>query len=305
MAAKIRRRKGESAPLSWLGSPNTCKISSQPFLLIALFLCNDICYLSNKSILAAHSSFREISTGVVTMRCPKCGYISFDQVTSCGKCGKDVAELAAQLQGTAVNVIPPLFLGFEVVEEESAPEEQLETAAEEESDIDFSMTDATLSAESSESTDIDMAEDADLDLDLAADDAEPALSMEADTETDVDLALGEAQADLSLDEEDADISLAEEEPSPDLDLSLQEETPVSAAADEADITLEEDSEPAAEPAVAKKAEKSGSPMGNLEEDAFGLDFVLDEISDSGDEDFADDEDIDLSDFDLSLEDDDK
>lgn len=31
------------------------------------------------------------------MQCPKCGYISFDYVKSCKKCGKDFEELAALL----------------------------------------------------------------------------------------------------------------------------------------------------------------------------------------------------------------
>ena len=31
------------------------------------------------------------------MRCPKCGFISFDYVNNCEKCGKDLAETAAML----------------------------------------------------------------------------------------------------------------------------------------------------------------------------------------------------------------
>lgn len=31
------------------------------------------------------------------MRCPKCGYISFDYLSSCEKCGKDLEEVAAVL----------------------------------------------------------------------------------------------------------------------------------------------------------------------------------------------------------------
>ncbi len=31
------------------------------------------------------------------MRCPKCGYISFDYVNNCEKCGKDLKEVASVL----------------------------------------------------------------------------------------------------------------------------------------------------------------------------------------------------------------
>ena len=97
------------------------------------------------------------------MRCPKCGFISFDHLTSCAKCGRDVSEVASELQGTSIKVEAPMFLSgalaaFSEAEEsfedhameaeveegidfdmemEPAEEEEVETAAAEE-DIDFS-----------------------------------------------------------------------------------------------------------------------------------------------------------------------
>jgi hypothetical protein len=47
------------------------------------------------------------------MRCPKCGYISFDQVESCGKCGKNISEASAKLSGMVLDVVAPLFLKFD------------------------------------------------------------------------------------------------------------------------------------------------------------------------------------------------
>jgi len=44
------------------------------------------------------------------MRCPKCGFISFDHLTSCAKCGRDISQVAAELQGTSIKVEPPMFL---------------------------------------------------------------------------------------------------------------------------------------------------------------------------------------------------
>ena len=45
------------------------------------------------------------------MRCPKCGYISFDHLTSCGKCSNDLAELSASLKGTGFQSLNTFFLG--------------------------------------------------------------------------------------------------------------------------------------------------------------------------------------------------
>lgn len=45
------------------------------------------------------------------MRCPKCGYISFDRQKSCGKCSNDLTAVAEQLQGTVGKSAAPFFLG--------------------------------------------------------------------------------------------------------------------------------------------------------------------------------------------------
>ncbi|MCX5876506.1 MAG: hypothetical protein NT087_09505 [Deltaproteobacteria bacterium] len=45
------------------------------------------------------------------MRCPKCGYISFDRQKSCGKCSNDLTAVAEQLQGTVGKAASPFFLG--------------------------------------------------------------------------------------------------------------------------------------------------------------------------------------------------
>ncbi|MFH1217869.1 MAG: hypothetical protein V1706_15350 [Pseudomonadota bacterium] len=44
------------------------------------------------------------------MRCPKCGYISFDQQPSCEKCSADLAEIAAALAGTGLKAQETFFL---------------------------------------------------------------------------------------------------------------------------------------------------------------------------------------------------
>lgn len=75
------------------------------------------------------------------MRCPKCGFISFDHLTSCAKCGKDIAEVASELQGTSIKVETPMFLNTALAsfaERESTFEEQA-MEAEADAGIDFAM----------------------------------------------------------------------------------------------------------------------------------------------------------------------
>ncbi len=46
------------------------------------------------------------------MRCPKCGYISFDHLTTCLNCSKDLSDQTTTSQGTTYNAVPPAFLKF-------------------------------------------------------------------------------------------------------------------------------------------------------------------------------------------------
>lgn len=54
------------------------------------------------------------------MRCPKCGYISFDRQISCGRCSTDLTSVAEQLKGTAGKAAAPLFLGAVLREQAAA-----------------------------------------------------------------------------------------------------------------------------------------------------------------------------------------
>jgi hypothetical protein len=44
------------------------------------------------------------------MRCPKCGFISFDHLESCKICQKSLADLIATISGTTYDATPPMFL---------------------------------------------------------------------------------------------------------------------------------------------------------------------------------------------------
>ena len=44
------------------------------------------------------------------MRCPKCGYISFDTLGACKKCNKQIGELLEDFEGTVFEATAPSFL---------------------------------------------------------------------------------------------------------------------------------------------------------------------------------------------------
>lgn len=46
------------------------------------------------------------------MRCPKCGYISFDQTEECLKCKKSLRAVNQTIRGTVFNAPSPIFLKF-------------------------------------------------------------------------------------------------------------------------------------------------------------------------------------------------
>ena len=46
------------------------------------------------------------------MRCPKCGYISFDHLATCLNCSKDFSDLTSATRGTTYSSASPLFLKF-------------------------------------------------------------------------------------------------------------------------------------------------------------------------------------------------
>ncbi len=45
------------------------------------------------------------------MKCPKCGFISFDDLSTCTKCSTDLSEVAQELHGTGTETEPEFFLG--------------------------------------------------------------------------------------------------------------------------------------------------------------------------------------------------
>ncbi len=149
------------------------------------------------------------------MRCPKCGFISFDHLTACNKCGKDIADVAAELQGTTIKVEPPMFLSSALAafadREAFYGGSAMDTGAGE--GIDFSMEDEVVEEETGDMSggqeDIDFsfeAEEAEADISMA--EAAGSAGIEDESEIAVDLSLeDEAQGEAGT--EAAEESLEE------------------------------------------------------------------------------------------------
>lgn len=58
------------------------------------------------------------------MRCPKCGYISFDHLAACSSCSRDLTAIALELHGTSIESDLSLFLGSVIGEEPTEAELQ-------------------------------------------------------------------------------------------------------------------------------------------------------------------------------------
>lgn len=186
------------------------------------------------------------------MRCPKCGYISFDYLEVCQKCKKNIKEVAEQLPGGVLAVDPPSFLnldldsdkesadgsideygdvGEELTEQDDFLDADLEVLFEEDSDQE----------EELEPVEIEMGEDQDDGEDgfeISLDTDEDGLSIDLDEDEDFSL-------DFSTDEEEvvAELSEIEEneagrEDSPDLQFVDGE--------DELELDFGEDDGPAIE-----------------------------------------------------------
>ena len=186
------------------------------------------------------------------MRCPKCGFISFDHLTSCAKCGKDFAEVASELQGTSINVETPMFLsgalaayaerqesfgdqgiGFDVgegvdfsMEEESAAQEPIEMA------------------EADEGVDVSFAEDK-KDVDISIADEEEAVDFTIEAEAEAEVEAEPAEAEESFEELDFMGTPADEEGGLEFDLEdfiddMDDAKSESASDDDIDTDLDED-----------------------------------------------------------------
>ena len=184
------------------------------------------------------------------MRCPKCGFISFDHLTSCAKCGRDISQVAAELQGTTIKVEQPMFLSGALASFSEAGESFEEHAMEAEAgggvDFDMDTEEETISmADEAPEEEVDFsfgeeagpaAEKADLgaDVKLAAEaEAEPAVEPAEESFEELDFMETADEAEeggLEFDLEDFMEEIDEDEPAgsaaeadADIDIDLGDE----------------------------------------------------------------------------------
>ncbi len=242
------------------------------------------------------------------MRCPKCGYISFDHIQSCTNCGKDLVETAAELQGTARKTQFSYFLGSviggELTQEDIALPLQGDTgegmtaeeefaAVEEPADIEMNLGDAEADTGLSlEESAIDLSQ-----VDEYSDSLEPLSISDIPVEEDEDL------ADLALDDEENVIEMADgdtaslqlekdytggesENISEITALSLQDDDELQLGDDEdlSELQLQDDEELAGLELADDEAQSAPRPEDNIKlnievemEDEEPVDIALDEI----------------------------
>lgn len=143
------------------------------------------------------------------MRCPKCGYISFDNLEECLKCSKDIKAVSSDLFGSTYNIQAPTFLHLHR-EQKEEPSEQMGLSGASFLGGDDEYVDEELNIlvdeeESSVEGEIGFAEDEQVDLELSEEDEQ-----EDDSEIEIDFSQFEDADELKGDLFEADEVEAEE-----------------------------------------------------------------------------------------------
>ena len=138
------------------------------------------------------------------MRCPKCGFISFDNLDSCLKCKKNISDTAQAFKGSTLKVQTPTFLKLQTPDEEDM---QIEGAAEVGGEIEFSDPDLEILVDDEEQDEIDFSleedDDAGTDIEFSEDfEGSPTFEDEAGAEEEMDLSADLGQFE-DVPEEDA------------------------------------------------------------------------------------------------------
>ena len=167
------------------------------------------------------------------MRCPKCGYISFDHAETCSKCKKDISAISEQLSGTMLMAESPAFLQFNLSEAQGTVDRGIDVTPDEvvfDSDTVVDLEEADTSGE--------------IEFDLVEENTGETGSAEVDDAEDFDLPLTDEESiDLIMgDTEEADIKI-DEKPQVDfsgLDISDLGPPDADVALTDAALTLEGD-----------------------------------------------------------------
>ena len=221
------------------------------------------------------------------MRCPKCGYISFDHIDTCLRCNKDISK-AATVEGTTYNVAPPAFLKF--TKRDPSDEEKNEISFDADDD-DFGVVDPDLDVLVDNEDEVDEEGGISFGDDFDAFDEEESFEVAAESDDGDDEGLDLGQFEDAFDDE--------EETRDDEDISIDIPDELS---DISDLSAPAGEEPEEKVAVAAETDQDEFGDFNLDLDMEDLndDFSLTADDEDGVETLEEDALADLSLDDLGL-----
>jgi len=196
------------------------------------------------------------------MRCPKCGYISFDHLEVCVKCKKNIKAVSDTLHGTVFQVQAPAFLQLQPRQAEDETADDVLVAQSE----DYVDDDLEILIEEPQDKDKEIEFGEDDQPELKSDAAKKSAESEEDREIEIDFSQFE-------DAPDEEPTLAEEGPAED----AREEKPFSLEMPEALADISDLAPPAkmAE-AVKEPSPAAGKSAADLD-DELDFDLGLDEL----------------------------
>ena len=121
------------------------------------------------------------------MRCPKCGYISFDNVDECLKCKKNIKSASNVVKGTTFNATAPAFLNFSHFDSEEDTSDAIDLFADDIEEDDDEIVD----------NDLEVLLDDEEEADLSDDDEVIALEDDFDVEDEEET--GDDEAEIEID----------------------------------------------------------------------------------------------------------
>lgn len=189
------------------------------------------------------------------MRCPKCGYISFDHIDTCLRCNKDVSKATA-VEGTTYNVAPPAFLKF--TQRDHSADEKNEISFDADDD-DFGVVDPDLDVLVDNNDQDDEEGGIDFGGDFDAFSEEESFDVAEESEDDGGLDLGQFEDAFEDEEEGRDVE--------DISIDIPDEL-----SDISDLSAPAEEEP--EAVVASPVEAEQDEFGD-----FNLDLDMDDLND--------------------------
>jgi len=198
------------------------------------------------------------------MRCPKCGYISFDNVDECLRCKKKIRKASDAVKGTTYQAAAPAFLNFSDYSDDEENSDTVDLFADDPEDDSISLDDGDLEVLLTDNDEDDSTEEDIFELQGDADDYE---EVEDDEDREIEIDFSKFEDQSKVDEDELSLEDSEDERIAELDIP-------EALADISDLAP-----PAPafekEPAIAIEPEEVSPKVAASEElDLESLDFDL-------------------------------